>query len=125
MIRLIKYAVMLASILLSSIAGQELDNAKIEISPATPTAGDHISAKISGTWRNGCTPRNPQITKQDGNKFRINTSSPDGICTQALTRWSYVLDLNKLEAATYQVIVVNESSGRQVELGRRSFTVRR
>jgi hypothetical protein len=103
----------------SAIAGQELDTAKIEILPPNPTTADPISIRISGVWRNGCIPMNPQVTRA-GNEIQINTSNPSQVCTAALTPWSYKLGIGNLAAGAYQVTVIH--NGRN-ELGSKSFNV--
>ncbi|MCI0347979.1 MAG: hypothetical protein L0Z53_01010, partial [Acidobacteriales bacterium] len=103
--------------------GQATGIADIEISPQNPTTNDNISIKISGIWPNGCVPQNPHMSIV-GNEVRINTSNQSQVCTQSETPWSHTLDIGRLAAGDYRVIVTHTGQGIQTRIGRAIFTVR-
>jgi hypothetical protein len=44
-------------------AGIPIGPTRIEITPAHPTPDDTIVATVSGEWSDGCTPRNPSVSR--------------------------------------------------------------
>lgn len=97
---------------------------QVETVPADPTASDNISIKLSGTWANGCVPKNPQLSVS-GQSIRIDTSNPGEICTDALTPWSLTVSVGRLPAGSYEVVVTYSSpSQKAFEIARKTFTVK-
>ncbi|HEY3127833.1 MAG TPA: hypothetical protein VGL91_00095 [Acidobacteriota bacterium] len=97
---------------------------QVEIVPTEPTASDSISIKLSGTWPNGCVPKNPQLSVS-GQSIRIDTSNPGEICTDALTPWSLTVLVGRLAASSYEVVVNYSSpSQKSFEVVRKTFSVK-
>ncbi len=103
---------------------QQLDRAEIRVLPAKPTAKDEISARLSGTWHDGCVPRGAKvsITKQ---LVRIQLQfAPAGVsCIETLTPWSITASIGRLPRGNFQIEVVRDAASSTVTMGRKSFRV--
>jgi len=102
----------------------QLDQADIHIVPEQPSTADVISARLSGTWHDGCVPRGAQVAL-DKQVVRITLQlPPEGtICMQALTDWSLTPQIGRLAAGTFQVEVVRKNGDTTTTMGRASFRV--
>jgi uncharacterized protein (TIGR03437 family) len=114
----------LLSLKLAEASAQSCSSTQIDILPSNPTTNDNVTIRLSGTWSDACTPRNPAVTVVGG-EIRINTSNPGQVCAQVITPWNLSLTIpaGSLAARTYQVIATHSYPSGQCELGRRSFTV--
>ena len=105
--------------------GTGLSAATIEVSPASPTASDVISVRLSGVWPDSCRPRDPRV-RITGSEVRIDTAGalPGTACLTVLSPWELTVVVGQLPAGTHRVVVINSSQGQFLELGRKAFDVR-
>jgi hypothetical protein len=101
---------------------QESTSFDIKVSPPNPRTIDPISIKISGIWRDSCTPMNPEV-RIDGKQIYITTSNTDKNCVTMLTPWSHTMNIGMLPMGTYQILVSHISSAGQEPLGSAKFDV--
>lgn len=88
------------------------DRVFIQITPPQPTPDDPISIRLFGTWPTTCVPRNPQVALS-GNRILFDTSDPGQDCDSTPTDWSLPINIGRLLAGPYQVIV--RINGQEVE----------
>lgn len=81
--------------------------AHITYDPPAPTANDSVSVIVSETWRDGCVPRNPRVTRV-GQRVEIafTASLPNVGCIQVITPWRAVVPVGMLEAGRYEIVVL-------------------
>jgi hypothetical protein len=101
---------------------QESTSFDIKVSPANPRTIDPISIKISGIWRDSCTPTNPEV-RIDGKQIYITTSNTDKNCLTMLTPWSNTTNIGMLPIGNYQILVSHISNAGQEPLGSAEFEV--
>jgi hypothetical protein len=78
-------------------------NARLEIVPAQPGAGDPLTVIAAGDWTDSCVPRRLEIA-QAGSLLTVRAvhNYPPGTgCLTVITPWRLVLPLGRLAPGTY------------------------
>jgi hypothetical protein len=78
----------------------------LSILPNQPTIADHVVLTVDGTWQNGCVPQFTEVTIYPADHVvRVDalSNSDDGPCSQAVTPYSFSVDLLFDVAGTYQL----------------------
>lgn len=100
----------------------------VNVVPQNPTPDDAVVLRLSGTWRDGCTPGTaitPAVARSGGTvNVTLNYATLQGACTTALTPFTTDVALGKLPAGTYAAdVLLIESLIPARSLGTASFTV--
>ena len=75
------------------------------IDPVAPTDRSFVVLQVRQVWRDGCVPRNRQVTR-NGNAFTVRYEVPTGGgCPLALTEWIDDAPLGVLPAGVYTVTI--------------------
>lgn len=98
---------------------------QILIVPASPTVDDEIVLDVTGDWNDGCTPRNPTLTRS-GSVITLRTSHSGEVCTQALTPYRITRTIGNLPAGSYSAVFIHDNlpaAGGPLQLGSTLFSV--
>ena len=86
-------------------------NARLEVIPAQPAAGDQLTIIAAGDWTDSCVPRKLEIA-QSGSSITVRAihNYPLGTgCLTVITPWRLVLPMGALAPGTYtaRLYVIN------------------
>lgn len=90
----------------------------VTIAPPLPVDGQEVIAKLSGVWRDSCTPLGPRVTRT-ATDIRVDliVNPGSGGCSAVLSPWKHDVSLGTLAAGLYslKVVITDNVSGGVVE----------
>ena len=98
----------LAAVLLLAAAEPLLANCAVErvsITPARPTAADHIRLVLTGGCSDGCIVHTPRVTIE-GSTITVDLEQYDG-CILIPQPWGERIDIGRIPAGTYTLVVTS------------------
>ncbi|MFH1609338.1 MAG: hypothetical protein ABID40_01745 [Candidatus Bipolaricaulota bacterium] len=101
----------------------QLGTAEVQVIPPHPTSHDSIVLLLSGTWKDSCVPRAPQVWIL-GNHITVATSNPGEVCLMVLSPWQLAVPIGRLPGGVYAVTVTHSAPATPAQaIGRATFAV--
>ena len=79
--------------------------ASFEVDPPAPTDRSYLVVQVRDSWRDGCRPLDPHVTRA-GNRIEVRWRVPLGFaCAQAIYPWNADVPLGVLPAGEYELVL--------------------
>ena len=91
--------------------------------PPAPTSATSVVLKVSTTWRDGCLPQSPTVTR-NGKQVDVRWSTPLGFgCITVISPWRTEVPLGLFEPGAYEVTLRVDDAPGETTLAKKTLVV--